>query len=58
MMEPLPVVMAADAGRKSNEKRKKVVVERSRECRMDAPAVYSFTLTGFLASEPFERDRR
>lgn len=45
-------------GRKSNEKTKKVVVERSSGCSIDAPAVFSFTLTGFLALEPFECDGR
>lgn len=45
------MVMAAADGRKSNDKRKKKVAERSGKCRMDAPAVDSFTLTSFLASE-------
>lgn len=47
-----PVVMVMGG----NQMEKKVVVVRSTGCRMDA--VYSFTLTSFLAFETFQGDGR
>lgn len=51
------VMAAADGGNQMKEK-KVVVVERSRGFSMDAPAVYSFTLTSFLPFEPSVGDRQ